>query len=156
MVLLSSCLGDIMTIDEIFAEWDKDAEIPEYDLHVASLKTSKLHHKYYKILSAERQRKVHLEAKLNELKIIKTEYYSGTLDTKTLNERGYKPFQARLTGPQLQKYLDADQEISQQNIKISMAKEKVDILESIIKMIMTRNFHISNAINFIKFREGSN
>lgn len=143
-----------MTLEEIFAEWEIDSDIQEYNITMESLRTPKLHHKYYKILSSEKMRKAKMDADLAALKRIKSEYYMGTLDTETMKERGYRPFRIRVLKTDISTYLDSDQELIQTNLRIAMAKEKIEALESIIKMIMNRGFAISNAINYIKFREG--
>ena len=51
-------------------------------------------------------------------------------------------------------HIDADEDYSKMFMKVSLAKEKVDLLESIVKMIMNRNFSIKTALDAVKFRNG--
>ena len=143
-----------MTIEEIFDEWEKDSDMPEYEIVKSSQDTARLHHKYHKMLTFERLKMHKLEGDIALLKKIKQEYYLGTLDTETMKERGYKPFKIRVLKSDVQTYMDSDQELIQSKLKLSVINEKIEFLQSVIKMIMNRSFTINNTINYIKFREG--
>ena len=52
-------------------------------------------------------------------------------------------------------YMEADREIVSLNLRIGYQLEKIDLLESIIKMVMNRNFQIKSAIDWIKFEQGA-
>jgi hypothetical protein len=143
-----------MTIDEIFAEWEVDSTISPVDLDRASLEIPKLHNKYYRMLSAERMRLRKAEADFAVLKKVKSDYYAGTLDVETMRERGYAPFRLKVLRADISNYLDADEELIQHGLKMSVMKEKVEILDSIIRTVGNRSFHVSNAIAFIRFKAG--
>jgi hypothetical protein len=51
-----------MKLEQIFAEWEKDSNIDQTELGEESLKISKLHHKYFQILTYERVQHRKLEA----------------------------------------------------------------------------------------------
>ena len=70
---------------------------------------------------------------------------------------------SNLDGPQIQsrfcpaaipRYLDADVEIQTLMKSKIMLEETLKFLEDVIKQINGRGFHISNAINFLKFKMG--
>jgi hypothetical protein len=143
-----------MTIDEIFAEWEVDSVISPNDLDGASLKISRLHNKYYRMLSDERMRLKKAEADHAVLKRIKTDYYSGTLDVETMRERGYTPFRLKVLRADMATYLESDEEIIQHGLRMALMKEKVDVIDSIIRVIGNRSFHINNAISYLKFKNG--
>lgn len=52
-------------------------------------------------------------------------------------------------------YLDADQDVVNLSLKIGYQQEKLELLDSIIKTIMNRNFIIRNAIDWQKFTMGA-
>ena len=53
----------------------------------------------------------------------------------------------------MQKYLDADEKLSNSNLKIDYDTMLVYI-ESILKVIQNRTFQIKNAIEFMRFNAG--
>jgi hypothetical protein len=52
-------------------------------------------------------------------------------------------------------YMDADQDIINMTLKVGLQQEKIDLLDSIIKTIINRNFIIRNAIDWNKFTMGA-
>jgi hypothetical protein len=54
----------------------------------------------------------------------------------------------------MQKYLDADEKLSQVCLKIDYYDTMLNYIESILKMIQNRTYQIKNAIEFIRFTAG--
>ena len=54
----------------------------------------------------------------------------------------------------LQGYLDADEKLSQINLKLDYYTIMLNYLESILKQISERNWQIRNSLDFIKFSSG--
>lgn len=143
-----------MTLDEIFSLWEKDSVIDRTELTGASLDTPKLHHKYLRIHSKENLLLKKMEQDFNVLFKIKTEYYLGTLDFETIKEKGWEPNPLKILKAELPTYIKADTDIIKSNLTIAMQREKVSVLESIIKTITNRGFAIKSAIDYIKFQAG--
>lgn len=143
-----------MTIEELFAEWEKDSEIDITKLDSESLNISKLHFKYYKEFFREKLRAQQLEADILILKKIKTEYYNGTLDQETIQEKKYPILKMKILKTDIPMYLESDEELIQLKLKLQVTKEKIDFLESIIKSLVNRGFNIKAAIDYIKFKNG--
>lgn len=142
-----------MKLEEIEALWEQDSKIDRTDLDNESLRIPTLHSKYYKIYLRE---KVQLKAEEQEYKIYyktKHEYYTGKLSKEELDQYGWEPFQFVLKND-LQVYVDADKDIAERLLKIQVQREKVDLLENIIKTLNGRGFLIKNAIDFIRFTSG--
>lgn len=142
-----------MKLEEIESHWEQDSKIDRTDLDNESLKIPSLHSKYYKLYLRE---KVQLKAEEQEYKLyykLKHEYYTGKLSKQELDEYGWEPFQFVLKND-LQVYIDADKDIAERLLKLQVQKEKVDLLENIIKTLNGRGFLIKNAIDFIKFTSG--
>jgi hypothetical protein len=143
-----------MKLEEIESLWEQDSKIDRTDLDNESLKIPTLHGKYYKIYLRE---KVQLKAEEQEYKTfykLKHEYYTGKLSKEELDEYGWEPFQFVLKND-LQVYIDADKDIAERLLKLQVQREKVDLLESIIKTLNGRGFLIKNAIDFIRFTSGA-
>jgi hypothetical protein len=143
-----------MKLEEIEALWEQDAKVDRTDLDNESLKIPMLHSKYYKIYLRER---VQLKAEEQEYKIfykLKHEYYTGKMSKEELDEHGWQPFQFVLKND-LHVYIDADKDIAERLLKLQVQREKVDLLESIIKTLNGRGFLIKNAIDFIRFTSGA-
>jgi hypothetical protein len=142
-----------MKLEEIESLWEQDSKIDRTDLDNESLKIPTLHGKYYKIYLRE---KVQLKAEEQEYKTfykLKHEYYTGKLSKEELDQYGWEPFQFVLKND-LQVYIDADKDIADRLLKLQVQREKVDLLESIIKTLNGRGFLIKNAIDFIRFTSG--
>jgi hypothetical protein len=134
-----------MKLDDIIALWDEDSEMDDMNMDRESVKMTKLHSKYYRILLHERFVLAKLEAEdYKTLFHLKTEYFLGTLDKETLQERGWAPNPRAILKTDIPRHLEADPEIIALTLKIAAAKEKVRYLESIIKAISDRNYTIRN------------
>jgi len=144
-----------MTLDEIFEEWSKDSNIDRSELGNAALNLVKLHNKYYRIFSQERLLYKKLESEAKTLKLDKTEFYVDG-PTQEQIELGWKlPAKGRILKSDVSNYLDADQDIIKLNLKLAYQNEKLQLLESIIKMINNMGFHLKTALEFEKFKVGA-
>jgi predicted transglutaminase-like protease len=143
-----------MKLNDILDEWEIDSEIDKSDLGNENLKTPKLHQKYLKMYSIEKIRFTKFEIDYKKLFKLKTQYYRGTLDKETLDEMEWKPFQMRLLKEDVEIYIESDDQISELQLKLSLQKEIVSTLDSIIRQINKRDFTIRNSIDWLKFTQG--
>lgn len=143
-----------MTLNEVFEMWEKDSTINPSELGNAALDLAKLHHKYYSVFARERLMLRKLESEMKSLKLSKQEFYVDG-PTEDQIELGWKlPAKGRILKSDVSTYMDADNDIIQLNLKIAYQQEKIDALESIIRMIRDRGFHIKSAIDFERFKVG--
>ena len=142
-----------MQLDAILDLWRKDSEIG-LELTTESLKIPKLHHKYYSIFIEERLLLLKLQAELKRLERDKTEYYAGTMAEEDLNERKWKPWALKVLKSDIPSYIESDNEVIDLNLRIGYQKEKIDLLDSIIRTVGNRGFQIKNAIDFMRFQSG--
>jgi len=142
-----------MTVEEILGEWDKDSKIDQTELGRESLRVSELHHKYYKMFVGERLARRKLEAELKDLKLRKHEFYLHGPSRETEGE-GWRHPGTRPLRSDLGLYTDADEGVQLLTMRIGYQQEKIDLLESIIKLIGARNYAIKNAIDFLRFTNG--
>jgi len=143
-----------MNIEKIFEEWKEDSNIDRTELGNEALLIPKLHHKYFNIYSSERLLLRKLETDLKKLKLEKHEFYTQG-HTKETQEKGWSlPAKGLILKPDIPMYMEADREIIEMNLRIGYQLEKIELLDSIIKSIMNRNFIIKNAIEWTKFTQG--
>ena len=134
-----------MDFDKIIEEWKQDCPIDDTTLDKESVKIPTLHGKYLELHSREKIFLNYLQVENKKLYREKWEYYSGKAE---------KPFQLKLLKTDLHIYLDSDDKLCELKEKIDTQKQKVSYVESVIKSLETRSFHITNAINWRKFTAG--
>lgn len=143
-----------MKLEEISQEWIKDAKIDTTELDIESIKIPQLHSKYLKIYFEERRKLKALEFQSKEMYLNKYEYYNGRLSDEELKNLNWEPFMKRLMKNEVDLYLESDKDIIGNNMRIVNQKEKLDMLEEILKNLNQRNFQIKNAIDWKKFTQG--
>jgi hypothetical protein len=143
-----------MKLEEISQEWIKDAKIDTTELDIESIKIPQLHSKYLKIYFEERRKLKGLEFQSKEMYLNKYEYYNGRLSDEELKNLNWEPFMKRLMKNEVDLYLESDKDIIGNNMRIVNQKEKLDMLEEILKNLNQRNFQIKNAIDWKKFTQG--
>ena len=140
---------DLDTIQEM---WEKDSKIDPDNLHTESLNIPVLHGKYHELYNnifllrkkAEQQRK--------NIRHERYEYFSGKADPDVYIDN---PFPKKIRDKDtMQKYLDADEKLSNASLKIEYYDTMLMYLESILKQISNRTYQIKNAIEFMRFSSG--
>jgi hypothetical protein len=144
-----------MKLDEIYDLWAQDSEMNTAAIDQEAVKIPQLHHKYYKVFSNERLSLRKLEADYKQLYLLKFDYYLGTLDKETLDERGWIPNRRSILKSDIPMHIDADQDIINLTLKIAYQKEKINLLESIIKNISERGYIVKNFIDWQRFTNGA-
>jgi len=78
------------------------------------------------------------------------------LDNDEMEQLNIDPIEneKRILKEQIRYFIDADKELLKLQTKIEYQKEKVDFLESILKMLNNRTFQIKNIIEWKKFIAG--
>jgi len=140
-----------MNIDEIQTLWEEDSKLDPDNLHTESIKIPSLHSKYYKIYNNILLLKKMEENKFKILKKEKWLYYTGKADPEVYKEN---PFDHKVLKPDIDKYMDADEEIIKSVSKIEYFQTMLNYLDSILKTILNRTYQIKNAIEFMRFTAG--
>ena len=142
----------MIDLNEIQSMWEKDSKIDRDNLHEESLNIPMLHAKYHDLYNnlillrkkAEQQRK--------NVRHERYEYFSGKSDPEVYAEN---PFPKKIRDKDtMQKYLDADDKLSNVSLKIDYYDTMLVYLESILKQITNRTYQIKNAIEFMRFNSG--
>ena len=144
-----------MKLEEIQELWNRDREIDIAELAIESVRIPQLHDKYLKIYIDERIKLKSLEFELSKMVRLKNDYYSGKTAQEDLEKLGWEPFLGKILKGEMHSYLEADEDVFRIKTKIVMMEEKINYLDSIVKMINNRGFQIKSAIDWIKFKSGS-
>ena len=125
------------------------------ELDKESLRIPQLHNKYLNFYHEERLRFQGYKAQYSKMFKLKWEYYTGKLSENQLKELGWEPFDLKILRQDVDIYLEADKDLVELKNKMTMQEEKVEYLNSVLKGIMNRQFHIRDAIAWRKFMNGS-
>ena len=143
-----------MNIESLREMVKKDIQINESDLNAESLRTPQLHNKY---LVLYENSKLELEKLQFQEKIIKKDkwlFYTGKMGQEDLEEKGWEPFEHNILKTDIPMFLDSDPDLQQIRAKISLQVSVVSYLESVVKIIIGRQWNIKSAIEWIKFTQG--
>ena len=143
-----------MNIVEIKNLVEKDMFINPTDLDKESLNIPILHNKYLVIMMDEKLKLKKFESNLKTLYKNKWLYYSGKMSEEQLKELEWEPFELALLRQDLDKFIESDSEVIECSNKLELQKEKVNYLESVIKIITNKAWNIRSAIDWIKFTQG--
>ena len=139
-------------LDTIQRMWEQDSKIDPDNLHTESLNIPILHAKYFEIYNNIVLLKKKAEQQKRNIRHERYEYYSGKADPDVYVE---SPFPKKIRDKEtMQKYLDADEKLSQVCLKIDYYETMLNYIESILKVIQNRTYQIKNAIEFIRFTAG--
>ena len=140
-----------MNLDEIQTLWDEDSKIDEDELHSESTKVPSLHAKYYRILNNILILKKVEENKFKQLRKEKWQYYTGKADPEVYID---KPFDHKVLRQDVDKYMDADEDLIKVLNKIDYFQVMLSYLDSILKTINNRTYQIKNSIEWQQFIRG--
>jgi len=143
-----------MTLSEYRQMVEADLKIDETELDSESLRTPQLHSKYLNFLTDEKLKASKLEYDYNRLKKYKWLYYTGKLSEEELADFGWEPFQLSILKTDIDRFLNADEELQLISNKLEYQKSVIYYLENIIKVISNRQWNIRSAIDWIKFTNG--
>ena len=134
---------------------NRDLVMDETELNVESMKTPQLHNKYLILLSDEKLILGKIESDVNILKRDKWLYYTGKMSKEELDKRGWEPFDLTVLKTDIDRFMLSDDDIIHITNKILLQKEKVNYLESVVKIINNRQWFIRSTIDWLKFTNGN-
>lgn len=130
-----------MRIEEIQKMADEDLKIDEHNLESESINTPALYNKYLKLFTQESYKYKSYEQELRKIYKQKYEHYKVE-------------HSIALKDSEIANFVKGDDEYIEVEQKLIMAKEKVQYIESILKQLTQKTYHIKNAIEYIKFKNG--
>ena len=145
-----------MKLEDIQNLWHKDSKIDYTELGTESIRIPIIHDKYLRIFTDERIRLKGFEFELSKIVRTKTEYYSGKMSQEELEHRGWEQYLGRLLKNEIANYIESDDDVIKLKQQLVVLQEKVNYLDSVIRMINNRGFQIKNALDWLKFTNGNN
>ena len=142
----------MINLEKIQEMWERDSIIDPDNLHTESLNTPSLHAKYYDMYNNIILLKKKSEQLKRNIRHQKYEYYTGKADPDVYIEN---PFPKKIRDKDtLQKYMDADESLSQASLKVEYYDVMLSYLQDILKMIHNRTYQIKNSIDYQRFASG--
>lgn len=141
-----------MDLEQLQLEADKDLKINDTELDLESLKTPQLHNKYMKHYTKFKLLLTRTEDELRTMKRDKWEYYTGKANPSVYQA---KPFDLKIMRTDIDKYLEADEDLQKLSQKIAYLITVVDFLDKTIRVIVNRTYTIKNAIEWRRFTSGA-
>ena len=142
----------MIDLDSIQSMWQSDSKIDPDNLHTESLNIPVLHAKYYEIYNTVMLLRKKAEQQRKNIRHERYEYFSGKADPEVYIDN---PFPKKIRDKDtMQKYLDADEKLSNSNLKIDYYDTTLRYLEEILKQVSNRTYQIKNAIEFMRFSSG--
>jgi uncharacterized protein YozE (UPF0346 family) len=139
-------------LDTIQKMWEQDSKMDMDNLHTESLNIPILHAKYYNLYNELLLLRKRADQQKRNIRHERYEYYSGKADPEVYQE---DPFPKKIRDKDtLQKYLDADERLSQSSLKVEYYDVMLSYIENILKMIHNRTYQIKNSIEFMRFQSG--
>ena len=141
-----------LNLEEIQEMWEKDAKMDRDNLHEESLNIPSLHAKYFELYNTIFLLRKKAEQQRKNIRHERYEYFSGKADPEVYTQN---PFPKKIRDKDtMQKYLDADEKLSNSSMKIEYYDTLLNYIESILKQITNRTYQIKNAIEFMRFNSG--
>ena len=143
-----------MNIDIIRKMIDLDVKIDSGTLDTEATKLPQIHNKYLCLLMDEKMILGKSDSDLKTLTKDKWLYYSGKMSEEQLTTLGWEAFELSLLRTDLDRFIDSDKDVILLQNKYILQKEKVNYLESVVKLIANKIWNIRAALDWIKFTQG--
>lgn len=140
-----------MQLEEIIEFTEKCLIIDETNLAKEALETPKIYGRVLRIRTEESMRLKKITMLLKRMLQEKRDYYLGRSHPDVYKE---KPFDLKILKSEVDRYIEADDEVQELILKGEIQQEKIDYLDSALKQIGNRGFLIKSAIDFQKLMSG--
>jgi len=142
----------MINLDKIQSMWQEDCKIDIDNMHEESIKVPQLHSKYHEILNNLILLRTKAQKIQKSVRHERYEYYSGKADPEVYEK---EPFPKKVRDKDaLIRYMDADDLVSDANLKVEYYDVMINYTESILKQISNRTYQIKNSIEWHKFQAG--
>ena len=142
----------MINLDKIQSMWQEDCKIDIDNMHEESIKLPQLHSKYHEILNNLILLRTKAQKIQKSVRHERYEYYSGKADPEVYER---EPFPKKVRDKDaLIRYMDADDRVSEANLKVEYYDVMINYTESILKQISNRTYQIKNSIEWHKFQAG--
>ncbi len=142
----------MINLEKIQSMWQEDCKIDIDNMHEESIKIPQLHSKYHEMLNNLILLRTNAQKIQKSVRHQRYEYYSGKADPEVYER---EPFPKKVRDKDaLIRYMDADERVSESNLKVEYYNVMINYTESILKQISNRTYQIKNSIEWHKFQAG--
>ena len=142
----------MINLDKIQSMWQEDCKIDIDNMHEESIKVPQLHSKYHEILNNLILLRTKAQKIQKSVRHERYEYYSGKADPEVYEK---EPFPKKVRDKDaLIRYMDADERVSDANLKVEYYDVMINYTESILRQISNRTYQIKNSIEWHNFQAG--
>ena len=142
----------MINLDKIQSMWQEDCKIDIDSMHEESIKIPQLHSKYHEMLNNLILLRTNAQKIQKSVRHQRYEYYSGKADPEVYEK---EPFPKKVRDKDaLMRYMDADERLTEANLKVEYYNEMINNIESILKQKSNRTYQIKNSIEWHKFQAG--
>jgi ABC-type enterochelin transport system ATPase subunit len=143
-----------MNLDELKVMIKKDLDIDQTALDAESSRTPQLHNKYLVMFMDEKLKLKRMNSELSVLRRNKWLYYTGRMSQEELTQFGWEPFELNILKTEADDMIESDTDYIKASEKVNFQEEKVNYLESVIKIVQNRQWQIRAMIDWLKFTQG--
>ena len=143
-----------MNLDELKVMIKKDMDIDQTALDAESSRTPQLHNKYLVMFMDEKLKLKRMNSELSVLRKNKWLYYTGRMSQEELTQFGWEPFELNILKTEADDMIESDADYIKASEKVNFQEEKVNYLESVIKIVQNRQWQIRAMIDWLKFTQG--
>jgi len=137
----------MINLDKIQSMWQEDCKIDIDNMHEESIKVPQLHSKYHEILNNLILLRTKAQKIQKSVRHERYEYYSGKADPDVYER---EPFPKKVRDKDaLIRYMDADDRVSDANLKVEYYDVMINYTESILKQISNRTYKSKIQLNGI-------
>ena len=142
----------MINLEKIQSMWQEDCKIDIDSMHEESIKIPQLHSKYHEMLNNLILLRTNAQKIQKNVRHQRYEYYSGKANPDVYER---EPFPKKVRDKDaLIRYLDADERLTEANLKVEYYNVMINYIESILKQISNRTYQIKNSIEWHKFQAG--
>jgi len=142
----------MINLEKIQSMWEQDCKIDIDNMHEESIKIPQLHSKYHEIMNNLILLRTKAQKIQKSVRHERYEYYSGKADPEVYER---EPFPKKVRDKDaLIRYMDADERVSDANLKVEYYDVMINYTESILRQISNRTYQIKNSIEWHKFQAG--
>jgi len=143
-----------MNFDELKEQVQEDLKIDSTELAIESVNTPQIHNKYLLFLKKHKEALAEDERTLRVMRKYKWLYYTGKLSKEELERFKWEPFDLNILKTDVDRFIDADDDVIRLERQITEKKELVNYLDGVVKIVGNRQWNIRSAIEWIKFSHG--
>lgn len=145
-----------MKLSDLQSQWEKDSPIDEMNLGGESTRIPILHAKYLNLLTSTKLNLRKAESEYANMRRKKFRYYRGEMSRSELEDAGWNQWQGnKPLKNEMDEFLTFDSDLIDLQDKIEYFKTVLYQLEQIIRSLNSRTWDIKNAIEWLKWSNGS-